>query len=196
MSSTQKQLKKTVFLYCVFVSLLFIFTQSGKTLCQEPVIDPGYNVLTDFCEPEKIQEVRLYLTETLGYNKAVASGIVTNMVAESKLEPDCYGDHLASYGICQWNDDRLKALEDFCLDYSADITDLYVQLMYFSYDITTNFPTLEEYLRELPDSDYGARCAAQVICKQYEVPTDLDAEVEKRVYMAIWDYVYGTPDAE
>ena len=183
---------------CLICCLLFTSAYADDVFYDDEnqIIDPGYNVLLDYVTAESLQEVRVYLRDALGYNSAVTSGILANMVYESKLDPTRYGDKYASYGICQWNDERQDLLKDFAEEYDASPSELYLQLMFFGWEMRNYYPELYDYLLNLPDSDFGASCAASVICKQYEVPKGMTQQVEKRKYAAIWDYVYGSPDGE
>lgn len=58
----------------------------------------------------KQREAYEYFTEKRGMSKIQALAIIGNLMAESGLKDDIYGDNRASYGIQQWHNERMDKL--------------------------------------------------------------------------------------
>lgn len=59
---------------------------------------------------EKQREAYKYLTEKRGMSKIQALAVIGNLMAESMLKDDVYGDNGTSYGIQQWHNERMDML--------------------------------------------------------------------------------------
>lgn len=58
----------------------------------------------------KQREAYEYFTNKLGMSKIQALAIIGNLMAESGLKDDIYGDNRTSYGIQQWHNERMDKL--------------------------------------------------------------------------------------
>lgn len=58
----------------------------------------------------KQREAYEYFTNKRGMSKIQALAIIGNLMAESGLKDDIYGDNRTSYGIQQWHNERMDKL--------------------------------------------------------------------------------------
>ena len=101
----------------------------------------------------------------MGYSKAAAIGVISNIASESGFNPHAYGDAGTSYGICQWHNSRLTALKKFCSKNDLDYTDVSAQLQFLKYEIEgTN---VDRYLRSVTNDQNGAYNAAYYFCYHF-----------------------------
>lgn len=63
-----------------------------------------------------------------GWSKEQASGIVGNLIGESRLDPDAKGDKGTAFGIAQWRGERLNRLKRFAASKGKQWTDYETQL--------------------------------------------------------------------
>lgn len=120
-----------------------------------------------------------------GWTSAQAAGIVSNLVAESGLNPGIAGDagHKAktssgsytvgSHGIAQWNGDRLMRLKS---KYGDKWNDFRNQLEFVQWELENTHKTAGQMLKKTKT----AAEAADVVVRRYEIPKDLDGESKKR----------------
>ena len=129
---------------------------------------------------ENKQIVYTYITETLGYNRAAACGILANIQYESNFRPTAIGDSGNAYGICQWNS-RRESLKKHAVAYCeanglpADPEEswknIYAQLSYLGYELLNNKKSVGTYLSAVPDTAQGAYDAAYYFCVYFEIPS-------------------------
>lgn len=58
----------------------------------------------------KQREAYEYFTNKRGMSKIQALAIIGNLMVESGLKDDIYGDNRTSYGIQQWHNERMDKL--------------------------------------------------------------------------------------
>lgn len=113
-----------------------------------------------------------YITEVMGYNRAVACGILSNIQYESNFRPNAVGDSGNAYGICQWNS-RRQSLINYCANNGFESwEDIYGQLGYLNYELENNKKSVGNYLKNIPDTAQGAYDAANYFCVYFEIPAD------------------------
>ncbi len=142
---------------------------------------------------ENMQIVYDYITGTLGYNRAVACGIMSNIQYESNFRPNAIGDAGAAYGICQWNS-RRQSLINYCERNGFESwQDIYGQLGYLGYELEHNKKKVGDYLSTLPDTPQGAYDAAYYFCVYFEIPAKRYEKGVKRGTTAVKKYftMYG-----
>ena len=97
---------------------------------------------------ENMQIVYEYITETLGYNRAAACGIMSNIQYESNFRPNAVGDGGNAYGICQWNS-RRQSLINYCERNGVESwQDIYGQLGYRGYELVNNKKKVGAFLSQ------------------------------------------------
>ncbi len=109
-----------------------------------------------------------YLIDTMQVNSGVASGILANIERESSFRTDAtYKEKsgLISYGICQWNGDRLAALKKYAGD---DYTTLTGQLDYLYYELQHSEKSAWNNIKIWSDSATGAYNTAYNWAKYFE----------------------------
>lgn len=111
-----------------------------------------------------------YLVGNMGFNNAVASGILANIYKESSFNPNATGDKGTSYGICQWHNSRWDDLKNYCNQNGYDWQTLEGQLHFMEYELNKSYPSLVRNLRSLHNTDYGAYRSAYYWCYQFERP--------------------------
>lgn len=129
-----------------------------------------------------------FLINDMGYSKAAAIGVISNIASESGFNPHAYGDAGTSYGICQWHNSRLTALKKYCSKHDLDYTDVSAQLQFLKYEIEgTN---VDRYLRSVTNDQNGAYNAAYYFCYHFERPANTRATSIKRGNNAVQIYWY------
>lgn len=131
-----------------------------------------------------IETIYNFLTDECGFNSAAACGILANIECESSFNPNLWGDQYTSYGICQWHDSRLTAMQGWCSDNGYSWQSLTGQLNYLKKELSANNSNylfngkiISTYLKDnVPNSAEGAYKAAEYWCINYEVPANAEAE--------------------
>ncbi len=137
---------------------------------------------------ENMQIVYAYLTETLGYNRAAACGVMSNIQYESNFRPNAVGDNGSAYGLCQWNS-RRQSLINYCEQNGFESwQDIYGQLGYLGYELENNKKKVGAYLRALPDTPEGAYEAGYYFCVYFEIPASRFTKGVKRGSTAVTKY--------
>ncbi|MBR5380029.1 MAG: InlB B-repeat-containing protein [Clostridia bacterium] len=142
---------------------------------------------------ENMQIVYEYITETLGYNRAAACGIMSNIQYESNFRPNAVGDGGNAYGICQWNS-RRQSLINYCERNGFESwQDIYGQLGYLGYELVNNKKKVGAFLSQVPDTPQGAYDAGWYFCVYFEIPANRYEKGIKRGRTAVTRYftMYG-----
>lgn len=121
-----------------------------------------------------------FLRNEMHFNTAVSAGIMANIFDESGFNPGVIGDRGSATGICQWTGKRLDALDKYCRRHGLDVNEIYSQLAFMKEELTTEFPGTMALLNKCENTPEGAKQAAYLFCKNYEVPTNLSAAVRSR----------------
>ena len=119
----------------------------------------GYNIIYN------------YLTNTYGYNKAAACGILANIRFESNFNPDI-GDYY--YGLCQWGGSRKDNLFSYCASNGLDATTIEGQLAFMNYELDGYYSGVKSYLYSIDNSASGAWNAGDYFCRYYEAAASAD----------------------
>ena len=106
----------------------------------------------------KGKQARDYLISK-GLDKDSAAAIVGNLIQESQLKTHVIGDGGKSFGIAQWNGERLRNLHGFAQSKGVDPTDLFTQLDFLlseqrrGFDLNTlkSLPSIEEKTQYFSD---------------------------------------------
>ena len=149
-------------------------------------------------QPNTKDTIFNFLTEQIGLNEAAAVGFMANIQAESSFNPTNEykeSNGFVSYGLCQWNGSRKTALEKQAKNWGYASSSLTAQLMFIQYELTKNSyynnNTYKKLLKVSNDLN-GAKNAAEIVCRNYEVPANMNDAVKKRQGYAqtLWN-TYG-----
>ena len=123
-----------------------------------------------------------FLTQKCGFNVAAACGILANIECESGFNPNLYGDNETSYGICQWHNSRLTAMQNWCNANGYSWKTLTGQLNYLKKELSANNSaylynglTINNKMKASANSASGAYNAAYNWCYYYEIPANKEA---------------------
>lgn len=125
-------------------------------------------------------QAALAFFQSKGWSRAQAIGLIANIHAESSFNPHVPpGDKGKSFGLCQWNGDRL---ENFTKHFGHDITNSTFgeQLAFVNIELGTTHRTAGQELRT--QTEAGA--AAKVVCAKYEIPKEIEKDAADREKIA------------
>lgn len=111
------------------------------------------------------QIIYQYLTQTMGFNKAAASGILANLYTESKFNPQSGSTY---FGIVQWGGGRLQNLMSFTAANGLAYDSLEGQLAYLNHELSGSYASVKAHLSNVEDSVNGAMQAAIIFMREYE----------------------------
>lgn len=106
-----------------------------------------------------------YLTKTCGFSKAGACGVLANIYVESTYNPTNVTGRY--YGICQWGDDRLRNMKNYCIQNGYAPDSFQGQVSFMVYELA-DYPELVTFLKTATDP----QLAAQEFCAGYERAVD------------------------
>ena len=127
------------------------------------------------------QKCYYYLTSVLGFNTAVASGIMANIRRESDFNPECGGSY---YGLVQWSSSRKSALTSYCQKRGLSASSITGQLSFLYYELQTDYPKLLAQFKSMPNTAQGAYDAAYRFCYDYERPAKKESASVSRGELA------------
>ena len=128
-----------------------------------------------------------FLTSTMGYNTAVACGILANIDAESDFNPHAVGDSGSAYGICQWNS-RKAQLISWCNKSGYDYTTVNGQLYFLRYELLNTEKTFHNEAAKIANTDSGAYDAGYYFCTLFERPSNKESKGKYRGNLAKTTY--------
>ena len=106
-----------------------------------------------------------YLTKTCGFSKAGACGVLANIYVESTYDPTNVTGRY--YGICQWGDDRLRNMKNYCIQNGYSPDSFQGQVSFMVYELA-DYPELVTFLKTATDP----QLSAQEFCAGYERAVD------------------------
>ena len=125
-----------------------------------------------------------FLMQKMGYTRAAACGVLANVWYECNYDATCVGDYGTSYGIVQWHADRRYSLINWCAQNGYKYTSLKGQLYFLKYELTTQFPSVHNYLKALGNTSQDAYSAAYHFCYYFEAPASRSSQSAKRAVYA------------
>lgn len=113
---------------------------------------------------------------SMGWSKAQAAGIVSNLRKESNLDAGAVGDDGQAYGVAQWHPDRQRAFARWA---GKDIrqSNIQEQLGFVNYELTQG---AESRAGGLLRATNNARQAGEIVSRNYERPANADMEASQR----------------
>lgn len=126
-----------------------------------------------------------------GYTREQAIGIVSNLMAESGVNPlarseNDAGPGMDSFGIAQWNRERLENLKTFAENRGLDYKELDTQLAFFLWELENTHSYANSRLKRSSTAEE----AADAIARYYEVPENVEVRSRER-QSAARDYMNG-----
>ena len=144
----------------------------------------GNGVLWISISEDRFLEYAGFLKRKWGLNNAAVCGILANIQEESGFDPTKIGDSGASFGICQWKEERLEQMHQFCRENNLNPDEIETQLMYLMYELENAYPGLYGLLCSSTNSAPGAAQAARDFCLYYEAPSDPETASMNREIIA------------
>ena len=147
-----------------------------------------------------VQTIYDFILSKMGLNSAAACGVLANIECESDFNCNLWGDGGTSYGICQWHNERLTNMKNYCARNGLDWTSLEGQLYFLRYEIV-NYRSDTGYildkLQSVSNNADGAYNAAYYWCYYFERPANKEAKSNSRGNLAVSSYwpVYGNKAA-
>ena len=137
----------------------------------------GVNVITDALD-SKVKIVVDYLLGK-GLNAACACGIAGNIYYESEFNTAAIGDFGTSFGICQWHYERGTNMKRVAGDnWKNNLTG---QLDYLWQELQGAYSsTVLSKLNVLSNTLSGAKSAADIFVRNFEIPDKVDDESSRR----------------
>ena len=128
-----------------------------------------------------VKSMAMAFFQKAGWTKEQASGLVANLMAESKLNPGAVGDSGKAFGIAQWHPDRQA---NFAKWSGKDIrqSSLQDQLAFVVYELTKGSEQKAGNMLRMANS---AQRAGEVVSRMYERPLMADQEAMKRGTSAV-----------
>lgn len=110
-----------------------------------------------------------------GYNDAAISGIMGNMEHESAFNTNALGDNGHSHGICQWNETknagyRWTKATKWMESNGYDVNSAEGQAEYMVHELENSFSKLNDTIKNIDNTDDGARTVAREFSLRYEMP--------------------------
>lgn len=123
------------------------------------------------------------------FNVAAACGILANIEKESSFNPNVVGDKGTSYGLCQWHDTssgsgRYTNLKNFCNKHGYDYKTITGQMFYLQNELNTGYTGVRNSLLNVPNTLAGAKQAADIWCRKFEIPANVDSTAANRASAA------------
>lgn len=119
-----------------------------------------------------------------GLTAAAGVGVAANIRHESNFKTGAKGDYRngvpTSFGICQWHNERGTKMKQMASpDWANNMTG---QLNYLWYELTkvSTYSQVLSTLRGVSNNEAGARKAADVFVRKFEVPANVNNESQKR----------------
>lgn len=159
-----------------YTELFQAFWKAGvKTLGGSADISGEYDY--SGLEP-KVRTIVKFLVDK-GLNNAAACGICGNIKFESGFRTEAVGDGGTSVGICQWHNERGAAMIRMAgvTNWSNNLSG---QLNYLWYELENNYSSVLTELKAVENTEEGAKKAADIFVRRFEIPANVDSESIKR----------------
>lgn len=143
------------------------------------------------------QQIYTYLTQSMGYNNAVACGILSNIECECNFRITLVESNGVGYGIIQWSGSRKTELKTWCSSHGYDYTTLNGQLEFMIHEINDKsyYKKTRDAISGAANTPQGADSVADAFCMNFEAPYYRNKEHGK--YNASGSYIssgYGGYD--
>ena len=166
-----KDYEPSINLSNIKLSLLNYTTPLGTIFSGSTKDSSSYDtVITDNMEANPRNVIKYFMDK--GLNAAAGCGIAGNIWHESRFNTASIGDNGTSFGICQWHLGRGAAMKKMAgSNWASNLTG---QLNYLYYELTTSYTSVYNVLTSVPNNESGARKAADVFVRKFEVPANVN----------------------
>lgn len=135
------------------------------------------------------QTIYNFLIQQVGVNHAAACGMLGNLKKESTyFDPKVENSDSGAYGIVQWLGDRINNLKTYCSNNSYQYDSLDGQLNFMKYELENDYKKVLDYMKNAANTLEGAKQVAEYVCRNYEIPGNIEAEVVERKKLAEEQY--------
>jgi len=127
------------------------------------------------------EKIYSYLVNELGFNRASAIGIMTNVSYESNFIPTIEitdSNGLPSIGLFQWNGERCDNFKAFCNARTLEYGSVDAQLMFLKYELNNQYYQQYETMLNFSNTADGCYNAAYYWASKFEICTS-DAWAER-----------------
>ena len=135
--------------------------------------------VSDFSKlPSGAKETVTYLVSK-GFNAAGAIGIAANIKSESNFNPAAVGDGGTSFGICQWHNARGTKMKNYVgANWASNLNG---QLGFLVYEMQQSYSsTVYNPIKGVPNTLDGAKQAADIFVRKFEIPAYVDTQSQIR----------------
>lgn len=118
------------------------------------------------------RQIYTYLTQSMGYNNAVACGILSNIECECNFKITLVESNGVGYGIIQWSGSRRTELKTWCSSHGYDYTTLNGQLEFMAHEINDKsyYKKTRDAINGAKNTPQGAYDVANAFCMNFEAP--------------------------
>lgn len=117
-------------------------------------------------------QIYTYLTNSMGYNNAVACGILANIECECNFNITLVESNGVGYGIIQWSGDRKTELKSWCSSHGYNYATLNGQLEFMAHEINDKsyYKKTRDAINGATNTPQGAEDVADAFCMNFEAP--------------------------
>ena len=127
---------------------------------------------------ENERYIYTYLTTEMGLNTAAACGIMANIYYETNFTADISAS--GYYGLFMYWSGLTNELINWCANNGQDRTTVQGQMAFFKWKMENSYQSLLASLRALSNTANDAYNSADMFCRQFERPANMDYECSKR----------------
>ena len=125
---------------------------------------------------------KIYSTlRSLGYSKAGAAGIMSNIKYESSYNPRSGG---VCYGLVQWTGGRKANLRRYCARHGLSASSIKGQVKFLDHELKTSYRGVYRSIKGAGNSASGAYRAAYKFCYDFERPAARSSASARRASYA------------
>lgn len=147
----------------------------------------GIPLPTTNLSEEDREQVMVEIVDTLLYKSglpnmtlSIACGIAGNIKQESKFNYTAIGDNGNSYGLCQWNKNRLEKLYNFCKENNLSYTSVDGQVKYLVHELNNGYKNVYSTISS-PEYANDLDKVTEYFCLNFESPKYKETVCPKRI---------------
>jgi len=127
---------------------------------------------------ENERYIYTYLTTEMGLNTAAACGIMANIYYETNFTADISAS--GYYGLFMYWSGLTNELINWCANNGQDRTTVQGQMAFFNWKMENSYQSLLGKLRALTNTAESAYSSADMFCREFERPGNMEYECSKR----------------
>lgn len=139
--------------------------------------------IASYAANDAATQIYTYIVKEMKLSPAAACGVLANIEYESDFNCNLVGDSGTSYGICQWHNERLTNLKNYCAKNGYSYKTLEGQLHFLEYELNNNKSDtgyILDKLKSVENTADGAYRAGYDWCYYFERPANRTAKSETR----------------